>query len=317
MQRTIARILEYLALCHAQIFTHFFHIDSVFQFQHDFADIHQFHLGDSGFVGTEHTIAKPPSQQIADIPCSRLRHLLLPMFQIDIDQMVERRIAEGAALVEQVVEKGLVVVDHHLLDDGQLRTLGLQQHHSPFTFSPCPAAHLRHHHEGMLVGTEIGVVEHRVSIEDSHHGNAVEIQTFGNHLRTDEQIGTTCREVADDALVGRTGARGVEIHTRHLCLRENRHNLVLDFLRSIAASLQFRGTAAGAHRRHLITAPTIVASHLLGVFMIGERHITVRAMRHPTALPTFYHRRKTATVLEQDNLLPCPKRLSDAGEQRR
>ena len=124
------------------------------------------------------------------------------MLQVNIDKMIEGGIAEGTALVEQVAVEGFVVVAHHLLDDGQLRTLGLQEHQPLATFAACPAADLCHHHEGMLVGAEVGIVEHGVGIEDAHHGDFVEIQSLGDHLCADEQVGTSGGEVADEALVG-------------------------------------------------------------------------------------------------------------------
>jgi len=38
--------------------------------------------------------------------------------------------------------------------------------------------------------------------------------------------------------------------------------------------------------------------------MIGEAHVAVLAARHPSADAAFYHRRKAASVLKEDNL-PC------------
>ena len=60
------------------------------------------------------------------------------------------------------------------------------------TLTARTATDLRHHHESMLVGPEVGVVEHGVGIEDTHDGHTVEVEALGDHLCTDEEVGATC-----------------------------------------------------------------------------------------------------------------------------
>ena len=56
----------------------------------------------------------------------------------------------------------------------------------------------------MLIGTEVRIIEHSIGIEDAHNGDTVEVESLGDHLRTDKEVGATCGEVVDNALVGLT-----------------------------------------------------------------------------------------------------------------
>ena len=70
----------------------------------------------------------------------------------------------------------------------QTGIVGLQYHLSLVTLASCAPCHLSHHGEGVLVGSEVGLVEHGVGGEDADDADAVEVQTFRHHLRADEQV---------------------------------------------------------------------------------------------------------------------------------
>ena len=169
----------------------------------------------------------------------------------------------------------------------------------------------------MFIGTEIGIVEHGVGIEDAHHRDLVEVQSLADHLRADEQIGTTCGEVVDDAFVGLTAAGGVEVHAGDTGFGEDVVHLGLDLLRAIAMRLQLGTTAIGTLRRHLIGIAAIMTRQLVQIAMKGERHVAVLAMRHPSTLLTLNHGRIAATVLEEDGLFAMFQGLAHLQQQQR
>lgn len=79
---------------------------------------------------------------------------------------------------------------HDLLDDGRVGLAGLQDDQALLIALPAgPAAHLREHGKSLLVGTEVGNVEHGVGIEDAHDADMVEVEALGHHLRADEHVG--------------------------------------------------------------------------------------------------------------------------------
>ena len=87
---------------------------------------------------------------------------------------------------------------------------------------------LYHHHKGMLVGSEVGIIEHGVGIQYAHHTHLVEIQSLADHLRANEQIGLTRREIVYQPFVGIAGTGGVQIHTGDTSLGEYIRQLVFD-----------------------------------------------------------------------------------------
>ena len=70
---------------------------------------------------------------------------------------------------KRLIESGIVIL-YHLLNQRDIRTFGLQNHKSTFSLSTCSPTYLRHHHESMLMGTEIRIIQHRISIEDTGCG---------------------------------------------------------------------------------------------------------------------------------------------------
>ena len=66
------------------------------------------------------------------------------------------------------------------------------------------STHLRHHHKGMLIGTEVWDIKHGIGIEDAHHGDMGEVESLSHHLCPDENLCALGREVVDDTLIGIT-----------------------------------------------------------------------------------------------------------------
>lgn len=191
---------------------------------------------------------------------------------------------------------------HHLPDDRQLRASRLQNHQSALPFASCPATHLRHHHEGVLVCTEVRIVQHGVGIENAHDTHLVKIQPFGNHLRADEQIGAAGREVVDDALVGIPCAGGVEIHAGHTRFGKEVAYPVFYLFGAVSPAMELGRTAVGTLRGHRVGITAIVAGEQVEIFVQRERHVTILTLRHPTTHTALYHRREATAVLEKDGL---------------
>ena len=111
------------------------------------------------------------------------------MLQIDIDKTGERRIMILTTLCQKAAEEGCVIIVDHLMDDGNIRALRLEDDQSATASTTCTTTDLRHHHKGMLVGTKVGIIEHRVSIENAHHRYTVEVEALGDHLGANKNVG--------------------------------------------------------------------------------------------------------------------------------
>ena len=100
------------------------------------------------------------------------------------------------------------------------------------------SGNLRHQLEGALVGAEVGIVQHGVGIEYAHNADVVEVQTLGHHLRAYQDVRLALLEIGDDALVGGTGAGGVQVHTGYAGVGEEGFDVIFYFFRAEAAVAQ-------------------------------------------------------------------------------
>ena len=159
---------------------------------------------------------------------------------------------------------------HHLLDDGHVFLLGLQDDQAALVLTSCTSADLCHHHKGVFVGTEVGIVQHRVGIDDTHHRHLVEVQSLGHHLRTYQDIRASGRKVADDALIGIARSGGVQVHTGNVGFRERLAHLFLYLLRTVAACSQVGTAATRTLCRHSVGIATVVARQLVQLAVVGQ-----------------------------------------------
>ena len=131
----------------------------------------------------------------------------------------------------------------------------------------------------------------------------LKVQPLGNHLRTYQYIGLSLLEVGNDFLVSRTSTGGIQIHSCHPCFGEDKLDIILDALRAETLMLKLHASTSRTRAGNLVGASAIVASEHIQALVIGQTHVAILALGHPTTSVTLYHRGKTTTVLKEDNLL--------------
>ena len=248
-------------------------IELWFDFDDQFADMEGFYACHGRLVGAQNSTAEELSESASHLHGSRLDKRFLIVLHVNGNQPVERRIVKVAAFVCEVVEESLVIVANHLRDDGQVGVGRLQENQSLPALSTSPTAHLSHHHESIFVGAEVGKVQHRVGIEDAHDAHTVEVEAFANHLRPDEHVGASRREVGDEAFIGIFGARRVEVHAGYACFGKDFDHLVFNLLSAIPPSAQIGSAAIGAFRGRGIGETAVMTGELVERFVQGERYI--------------------------------------------
>ena len=204
-----------------------------------------------------------------------------------------------------------IVVGYDLVNDGVGDIPCLEDDQSLRVASSGTSGYLRHQLEGTFVGTEIGVIQQGVCIEDAHHADPLEIQTFGHHLRADEDVRPSLGKVIDDAFVSRSGAGGVQVHPGYTCLREQGFDFIFYLLRPEAAGTQVCAVARWASAGQGFGVAAIVAGQHVQSFMIGQADVAILAFGHPATRVALYHRGEAASVLEEDDLLLALQRLAD------
>ena len=128
---------------------------------------------------------------------------------------------------------------HHLLevimddlgDNGMIDALSLQDNPPTFVLPSGTPRHLSHQLEGALIRAEVGIVQHRIRIQYADHADMGKVQSFRDHLRTDQDICLALFEVCDDALVCRTGTGGIQIHASYRSFRKQGFDIIFYLLR--------------------------------------------------------------------------------------
>ena len=192
---------------------------------------------------------------------------------------------------------------YHLMNNRQIRRFGLKDDQSLLIFTPGTSCHLGHQLESTLIAPEVREVQHRIRIQNPHHTDMIKVQSFGHHLRTNQDIGLALFKIRDNFLVCGTGTGGIQIHPGDFRLGKYQFYIIFYTLCTETAMHQFHSAARRAGTGNLIGISAVMASQLVQPLMIRQTHITVLAFRNPAAGMTFYHWSETATVLKQDNLL--------------
>ena len=237
------------------------------------------------------------------------------MLQVDVDEAVIRRVVEGLPFGQLPGGHAFIVVGYDLVDDGVGDIPGLEDDQSLRVASSGTSGYLRHQLEGTFVGTEIGVIQQGVCIEDAHHADPLEVQAFGHHLRADEDVRPTFGKVIDDAFVSRAGTGGVQIHSGYPCLREQGFDFIFYLLCAEAAGTQVSAVACRASAGQGFGVAAIVARQHVQPFMVGQADVAVLAFGHPATRVAFNHGGKAAPVLEEDDLLFALQCLADVLQQ--
>ena len=138
----------------------------------------------------------------------------------------------------------------------------------------------------------------------------VEVQTLGHHLRAYQDVRLALLEIGDDALVGGTGAGGVQVHTGYAGVGEEGFDVIFYFFRAEAAVAQVSALAGGADAGQLVGVATVVAGQLVQPLMVGEADVAVLALGYQRRCCTLSWG-EAAAVLKEDDLLFLFQRLAD------
>ena len=156
-----------------------------------------------------------------------------------------------------------VIVGNHLGNDGVLDALGLQHYPTPLILPSRTSCHLGHKLESTLIGTKVRIIQHCIGIQNAHHAHMIEIQSFGNHLRTDKNIRLSLFKIRNDTLVGGTRAGCIQVHTCNGCLGKQKFDVIFYLFRTKTAVTQIRPFTSRTDARRLIGISAIMASQLV------------------------------------------------------
>ena len=168
---------------------------------------------------------------------------------------------------------------------------------------------LGQHGKGALGGTVIVHVKRGVGQQDAHKRDVGEVVPFGDHLRTDHDVGLAVAEFSKQLIHGEFCRGGVRIQTHDARVRQKRLQLLLHALRAKAVVSQVRGLTRGALGGHLHPCSAPVADQLAvgvrAVFdVVGHGHRAVRA-GDGRATGCAGHKSVIAAAVEKQDCLPA------------
>ena len=158
-----------------QLLAHTPLINTIFELNHYLAYAHRLYTSHCRLIGTKHTVSKNVPKLRPHLLCSHFHKFVMLVLQVNIRQMIKRRIAEHFTLNEQVCVKRGIIVMYNLLYDRKLRVSGLQYNPTTLPSSACTPTDLTHHHKRLFVCAKIRIIQHRVGIKNTHYRHLVKV----------------------------------------------------------------------------------------------------------------------------------------------
>jgi hypothetical protein len=118
-------------------------------------------------------------------------------------------------------ERRIVVLDRRL-NCRHLWTERLHQHAAAAFAAAGPPRYLRHQLKRPLRRTEIGQMERRIGIDHTNERHVREVETLGNHLRSQQNPRATFAKLGQRSLVTAVDAHAVRIHPQARVARKPR-----------------------------------------------------------------------------------------------
>ena len=141
----------------------------------------------------------------------------------------------------------------------------------------------------------------RVCRDDPNERDTRKVESFGNHLRTEQDVGVAVAESLQQAVVRPLANRCVEVHAQNLCFRKVTVEFLFHFLRPDPSKRQVGTSAGGALHVRRPDQTAIMTAQMLLCKVICHRHIAVLAHLHVAAIAAFHKGSKPSSVLEKND----------------
>ena len=187
-------------------------------------------------------------------------------------------------------------------EGGVRRRARLHQNPAPGRPASRPAGDLRDQLEGSLGSPEIGQVKPGVRIDDAHQGDPGKIQTFGDHLRPEQNVHLAPLDGVEDPVVGPLDRCGVGIHPRQSRGRNALGEPPLQELRADSAGPMHASATLRTFLRNGQIVAAVVAPQSRRRPMHGQRDIAGRTLPNVTAARALKEVGKAAAVEEEEHL---------------
>lgn len=166
--------------------------------------------------------------------------------------------------------KRFIPISRRAFDTVMIRTVSLDHHFSRLLMPARPSTHLRQQLECPFRRPEIRQVEHGIRRDHTHQRHAGKVESFGDHLRPQQDIRFSFPKSREKLFMGSFPARGIHIHPDHADPWKTAGQFLFHPLRSGAEMADMRTLAVRAYGRNPFRIAAIVASHSSVGLVVGE-----------------------------------------------
>ena len=188
-----------------------------------------------------------------------------------------------------------------------IRRIGLHQHLARPLASPGPTSQLHQQLESLLFSAEIRSMQQAVSRQHRRQGDLWQIHAFGQHLRTDQNVGLASRKTLQQAPVPITPPCGITVESQQAQISKLVGQEFQHPLRSSSEWLEGSGPAVAASRPDLGAMVTPMAAQPLSSScstVHGQGHVTVRALNDLATASTAQKRAVSPSGHKDHSLFP-------------
>ena len=141
-----------------------------------------------------------------------------------------------------------------------------------------------------------------IRVDDTNQRDVRKVQSFRNHLRTQQDVGLASPESREDSLMAAFLAGCVHIHAQNAHLRKERLQFFLDFPGSCSVITKIVAFAFRTGVGDCFFVAAVMAFHRFAVHMQSQTDVTIRALKAKAAIPAPDARGITSFVQHQHKL---------------
>src|SRR5665213_250226 len=223
---------------------------------------------------------------------------LVAAFEREQRDAADGRIFQLFAEFDFLFVKTVEVMAARVLDRRMKRRERLHKHLALDIAATGATGDLREQLEGAFARAKIRLMQREVGVNDADERDVRKMQTLGDHLRADEDIGLARAKIAEDFAIIVLALHRVGVHAPDARLRKKFRERLLDALRARAGKTD-RGIFAflvRADRRNFFDMATNVAGELLFLPVKREGEAAIRAIANVAALRALQRSRVAAPV---------------------
>src|SRR5262249_30640563 len=174
-------------------------------------------------------------------------------------------------------ESGVVLFDR-VLNGVVLRIESLDEHAAGKIAAAGPACDLREELEGALGRAKVRHVQRTIGADDTDHCDAMEVVTFGEHLRADQNVERTCGKSTQGFLILAFAAGCIAIEASDAGFGKFFAQALFELFGTLAKKINILRIALGTFFRNGLRVAAVVALEAVAVLVVRKADTAIGAL---------------------------------------